>query len=55
MEINKPTLILELNEQNFIFLVIEYNESLSFKVLENLSVPTQGFDNNKIMLKNFYN
>ena len=49
MEINKPTLILELNEQNFIFLVIEYNESLSFKVLENLSVPTQGFDNNKII------
>ena len=34
MKINKPYLFIELNDKKFIFLIVEYNEDLDFKILD---------------------
>ena len=48
MEIEKPHLFLEINEKNFIFLAVKYDEDFNFKVLCSLSKESEGILDGKI-------
>tara|TARA_B110000881_G_C18603523_1_gene537479 strand:- start:3309 stop:4508 length:1200 start_codon:yes stop_codon:yes gene_type:complete len=49
MKINKPYLFIELNDKKFIFLIVEYNEDLDFKILDATEVFAEGILNGKII------
>ena len=49
MNIDQPNLFLEINEKNFIFLVVKYNQDLNFQILDSLIVKSEGIDNGKIV------
>lgn len=49
MKINKPYLFIELNDKKFIFLIVEYNENLDFKILDSQQVLSEGISNGKII------
>jgi cell division protein FtsA len=49
MKINEPHLFIELNDKYFIFLVVQYNEELEFKVLHSNFVPSGGIIKGKII------
>ena len=42
MEIDKPYLFIEINEKNFVFLAVKYNENFSFEVLHSISTNSNG-------------
>ena len=48
MEIEKPHLLLEINEKNFIFLAIKYDEDFNFKVIHSISKSSEGVLDGKI-------
>ncbi len=48
MEINKPYLIVEINDSKFNFLVIKYDENFDFKVLHSSSINSDGVSNGKV-------
>jgi len=48
MEIEKPHLLLEINEKNFIFLAIKYDEDFNFKVIYSISKSSEGVLDGKI-------
>ena len=48
MEIEKPHLFLEINEKNFIFLVVKYDEDFNFKVIYSHSIKSEGILDGKI-------
>ena len=49
MQINKPYLFIELNDYNFIFLAVQYNESFDFEVLDSLTIVSDGIKNGKVI------
>ncbi len=49
MEIEKPYLFLEINEKNFIFLVVKYDENFNFKVIFSILKESEGIENGKIV------
>ena len=49
MKIKKPYLFIELNDKKFIFLIVEYNENLDFKILDSQEVLSEGISNGKII------
>ncbi len=49
MEIEKPHLFIEINDDNFIFLVIKYDEDFNFKVLHSTSAKSEGVSDGKII------
>ncbi len=48
MEIEKPYLFVEINEKNFIFLVVKYDEDFNFKVLYSVSKESEGILDGKV-------
>ena len=48
MEIEKPYLFAEINEKNFIFLVVKYDENFDFKVIYSISKESEGILDGKI-------
>ena len=48
MVINKPYLFIEINDKHFIFLVVEFNDELNFKVLDTLIIKSAGVLEGKI-------
>tara|TARA_X000000368_G_scaffold418427_1_gene418032 strand:+ start:3767 stop:4969 length:1203 start_codon:yes stop_codon:yes gene_type:complete len=48
MQIDQPYLFVEINDKNFIFLVVQYNQDLEFKILHSTITPSQGVINGKI-------
>jgi cell division protein FtsA len=49
MKIKEPYLFIEINDQNFIFFVIEYGENLDFKILDTIFVKSEGVFKGKII------
>ena len=49
MEINKPYLFIEINDEKFVFLVVEYNEDFNFKVIDSLIIKSEGVLQGKII------
>ena len=49
MIINKPYLFIEINDENFIFLVVKYNENLEFEILFSTVIKAEGIKNGKIV------
>ena len=49
MEIEEPYLFIEINEKNFIFLVVKYDEDFNFKTLHTISRESKGILNGKII------
>ena len=49
MQINKPYLFIEINDEKFVFLVVEYNEDFNFKVIDSLSIKSKGVLQGKIV------
>jgi len=49
MDIKKPYLFLEVNDNQFIFLVVKYNEDLSFEILYSTSLKSAGVKDGKII------
>ena len=49
MEINKPYLFIELNEKNFIFLAVKYDENFNFEVLHSVSANSEVIRNGVIL------
>ena len=45
MDIEQPNLFIEINEKNFIFLVVKYNQDLNFKILDTSIVKSDGIEN----------
>ena len=48
MNLFKPYLIVEINDNNFIFLVVEYNENLDFKVILSRKVESLGTEKKRV-------
>ena len=48
MEIDKPHLFIEINNKNFIFFVVQYNQNLDFKILEDIKVRSAGVTKGQI-------
>ena len=49
MEINHPTLFIEINDTNYIFVVGIYDENQNLKVNEKIIAPSAGIDKNKFV------
>ena len=49
MEINKPYLILEINDEKFIFLVFQYNDDLDYKIISKRIIESIGIKSGKII------
>jgi len=49
MEIEKPYLFIEINDDQFIFLAIKYDEDFNFKVLHSTSTKSEGISGGKIV------
>ena len=52
MQIDKPNLIIEINEKKFIFLVLKYKEDLNLDLIEISDIKSEGIKNGKIMMEN---
>ena len=50
MEIEKPYLFTEINDNFFNFLVVEYNEELDFKIIYSKSVKSEGVSLGKFLI-----
>ena len=48
MNISKPHLFIEINNEELIFLVVKYNENLDFQVLESVVSKSEGVEHGKI-------
>ena len=48
MEISSPKLLIEINMNEFIFLILESDKNESFKIIDKYSLPIQGINNKKI-------
>ena len=48
MIINKPYLFIEINDENFIFLIAMYNENLEFEILDSIVTKAEGIKNGKV-------
>jgi len=49
MDIEQPNLFIEINEKNFIFLVVKYNQDLNFKILDTSIVKSDGIENGRVI------
>ncbi len=49
METNKPYLFIELNEKNFIFLAVKYDENFNFEVLHSVFAQSDGIHNGIVL------
>ena len=49
MEEKKPTLFIEINDLNFIFVAAEYDKNQNIKIKEKFIAPNEGIDHNKII------
>ena len=49
MEIDHPTLFIEINDTNYIFVAGTYDENQNLKVTEKIIVPSTGMDQNKFV------
>jgi len=49
MEIDHPNLFIEINEKNYIFAAITYDENQNLKVAEKITAPSVGIDKNKFV------
>ena len=52
MEIDKPYLFIEINDKNFIFFVVKYNEDFDFQVIYKDLIKSEGITNGKIVDQN---
>ena len=52
MEINKPYLFIEINDKNFIFFVVQYNDNFDYEVVYKDSIKSEGITNGKIVDQN---
>ena len=52
MEINKPYLFIEINDNNFIFFVVQYNDNFDYEVVYKDSIKSEGITNGKIIDQN---
>ena len=49
MEIDHPTLFIEINDTNYIFVVGVHDENQNLKVIEKIIAPNTGIDKNKFV------
>ena len=49
MEIGKPSLFLELDDEKFILAVAQYDNELNYKILDSIEVKSVGILNGKII------
>ena len=49
MEINHPTLFIEINDTNYIFVVGTYDENQNLEINEKIIAPSTGIDKNKFV------
>ncbi len=49
MEINRPTLFIEINEKNYNFVAGIHDENQNFKVIEKITTLSEGIDKNKFI------
>ena len=49
MDIKRPYLFLEVNDNQFVFLVVKYSEDLSFEILYSTSLKSAGVKDGKII------
>ena len=49
MEINRPTLFIEINDTNYIFVVGTYDENQNLEINEKIIAPSTGIDKNKFV------
>ena len=52
MEIDKPYLFIEINDKNFNFFVVKYNEDFDFQVIYKDLIKSEGITNGKIVDQN---
>jgi len=48
MKLNEPYLIIELNDNMFVFFVVSYNENNDYKLIKNVTINSEGIKNNRI-------
>ena len=48
MEIKKPYLFIEFNDEKFVFLVVKYDEDFNFKVIHSVSAKSEGVSKGRI-------
>ena len=49
MKLNKPYLIISLNENKIIFFVVSYDENKDYKLIKNIIIDSNGIQNGKII------
>ena len=49
MQLNKPYLIIDLNDNKVIFFVVSFNERKDFKVLKKIILETEGIQNGRVI------
>jgi len=49
MQTNTPTLFVEINDLNYIFVVGKYDENQNFKIIEKIITPNEGVEKNKFI------
>ena len=49
MEIDHPSLFIEINEKNYIFVVGVYDENQNFKIIEKIVAPSAGINKNRLI------
>ena len=48
MEINKPYLFIELNDKNFIFLIVKYDENFNYEIIDSHKAISKGVSEGRI-------
>ena len=48
MQLDKPYLIIDLNDNKVIFFVVSFNEKKNFKVLKKIILDTTGIQNGRV-------
>ena len=49
MQLNKPYLIIDLNDNKLIFFVVSFNEKKDFKILKKVILETLGVENGRVI------
>jgi len=49
MEIDQPYLFVEINDKNFNFLVVKYDENFDFKIVHSETVKSEGISDGKVI------
>ena len=49
MKLNKPYLVIDLNDNKIIFFVVSFNEKKNFKVLKKIILKTEGIQNGRVV------